>query len=311
MKNRPFGRTFLEIAAIISLTFFLFSCGSGESKESKEKEPSAPTVDITDVDVSALQDVKEAEKIFYSLPSPLESAMLIKSAGAMFDEELLNPTESTSLYSTNKDMALNLGIYTCDLSFASLYDQTQLVINYMSAAKKMAEGLGILDAMDEETINRLEENINNREAIMDIVSETFLNSNSYLEDNEQPAIASMVLVGGWIEGLYIATQLVNMDEFESDKLVVRIIDQKLSIGIMMKLLQDNNEHPAINELISQMTQLKTIFDKINISTTRITTEVDSETDVTILKSKVTSDMTSEVFVELANKVSEIRSSYVK
>ena len=47
-------------------------------------------------------------------------------------------------YVTNKSMALNLGIYTCDLSFASLYEQTQLIIDYMNAAKKMADGLGIL-----------------------------------------------------------------------------------------------------------------------------------------------------------------------
>jgi len=308
MKNRPFGRSFLGIAAILSISLFLFSCGSGTNNN---KEQSSPTVDITQVDESTLQDVKEAERIFYSLPSPLESAMLIKSAGAIFNEELLNPTESTSLYSTNRDMALNLGIYTCDLSFASLYDQTQFVIEYMSAAKKMAEGLGILDAIDEETINRLEENVNNREVIMDIVSETFLNSNSYLEDNEQPAIASMVLVGGWIEGLYIATRLVDMDEYDSNKLVGRIIDQKLSVGIMMKLLEDNNEHPAINEIISQMNGLKAVFDKINISTTRITPEIDNESNVTILKSEVSSDMTPEIFFELASKVSEIRSSYVK
>lgn len=306
MKNRPFGRNISGIAIILFFSLFLFSCGSGQ-----KKEQSAPTVDITEVDESTLQDVKEAEKIFYSLPSPLESAMLIKSAGAKFNEELLNSTESASLYSTNRDMALNLGIYTCDLSFSSLYDQTQLVIEYMSAAKKMADGLGILDAINEETINRLEENVNNREVIMDIVSETFLNSNSYLEDNEQPAIASMVLVGGWIEGLYIATQLVDMDEFDSNKLVGRIIDQKLSVGIMLKLLEDNNEHPAIDELIQQMNNLKAVFDKINISTTKITPEIDRETNVTILKSEVTSDMTAEVFIELASMVSEIRTSYVK
>lgn len=306
MKNRSFGKTFIGIATVLFASLFLYSCGSGN-----KKEPTTPTVDITDIDESTLQDVKEAEKIFYSLPSPLESAMLIKSAGARFNEELLNPVSSASLYSTNRDMALNLGIYTCDLSFSSLYDQTQLVIEYMSAAKKMADGLGILDAINEETINRLEENVNNRDVIMDIVSETFLNSNSYLEDNEQPAIASMVLVGGWIEGLYIATQLVDMDEFDSNKLVGRIIDQKLSVGIMLKLLQDNNEHPAVDELIVQMDALKVVFDKINISTTKITPEIDKETNVTILRSEVTSDMTPEIFVELAAKVAEIRSSYVK
>ncbi len=307
MKNKLFLKSFSGIALLLYLSIFMVSCGSGGDKDTDK----SPALDITEVDESVIQDVKDAEKIFYSLPSPLESAMLIKSAGAQFNEELLNPTDKTSSYSTNRDMALNLGIYTCDLSFSSLYDQTQLVIEYMQAAKKMADGLGILDAINEETINRLEENVNNRDVIMDIVSQTFMNSNSYLEDNEQPAIASMVLVGGWVEGLYIATQLVDMSEFDSNKLVGRIIDQKLSVGIMMKLLDENVGNPAIDEIVKQMNDLKLVFDKIEISTTKITPEIDNETNVTVLKSEVTSNLTPEVFKELSGIVSEIRASYVK
>src|SRR5664279_4739999 len=71
-------------------------------------------------------------------------------------------------YVTNKSMALNLGIYTCDLSFASLYEQTQLIVDYMNAAKKMADGLGILKAIDQSQIDKLEENINNSEVIMGV-----------------------------------------------------------------------------------------------------------------------------------------------
>ena len=306
MKNK-----LLQIAVYLSIAVFTFALLFNSCKSDGKGSGQEVPVEITEISEDLLKDVKEAEKIFYSLPSPLESAILIKSAGAKFSEELLNPTENTSRYTTNKLMALNLGVYTCDLSFSSLYDQTQLVIEYMSAARKMADGLGILDAINEETIDRLEQNINNREVILDIVSETFLNSNSYLSDNEQPAIASIVLVGGWVEGLYIATQLVDLEEFDSDKLVGRIIDQKLSVGIMLQLLRDNNEHPSIPGIIGQMEELKEVFDKINIKTTDIKPEIDKETNVTILRLTVETDMTPEVFFELARKVEEIRSSFVK
>ncbi len=105
-------------------------------------------------------------------------------------------------------MALNLGIYSTDLSYASLFDQTQATLNYINAAKKMADGLEILDAIDEQTISRLEENINNRDVIIDIISETLLNSSSFLEDRGLQATSAVILVGGWVEGLYIATNLV-------------------------------------------------------------------------------------------------------
>jgi hypothetical protein len=295
------------IFAVLMITALLLpGCGSkGKKAESKEPENKV-TVD----NAQAQQDVKQARRIFDALPSPLESAMLIKSAGAKFDKTYLNPIVNADKYTTNRSRALNLGVYTCDLSFASLYDQTQLIIDYMNAAKKMATGLGIMDAINQATIDKLEENINNTEVIMSVVSETFLNSNSYLADNDQPAIASIVLVGGWIEGLYIATQLVDVKDFNGNRLVGTIIDQKLSIQILLNLLENNKENPAIGDLITQMAQLKVAFDKINISTKPIRTEIDKKTNVTILKSEVTTDMSLATFTELTKVVASIRSSFV-
>jgi hypothetical protein len=284
---------------------FLISCKGGK-KAPVEEIP----VTIPQDNAAIMQDIKQAEKIFDALPSPLESAMLIKSAGAKFDENVLNPVTNVNTYVTSKAQALNLGVYTCDLSFASLYEQTQLLINYMNAAKKMADGLGILKAIQQEDIDRLEENINNTEVIMDIVSQTFMNSNSYLEDNDQPATAAMVLVGGWIEGLYISTQLVDMKEFDGNKLVSKIIDQKLSIDILLNLLDRNKGNPAVDELIQEVAKLKAVFDKIKIDTSPVRPEYDPATNTTVLKSEVKSDLTQQVFLELTQVTAQIRNSIV-
>ena len=304
-KNLKIGTGILAVF-IISL-ILISGCRSGGEKGEKKEAGSELTKDIEKVQ----QDIEQAGKIFNALPSPLESAMLIKSAGAPFDRKFLNPIDNTKLYTTTKSRALNLGIYTCDLSFASLYDQTQLIIDYMNAAKKMADGLGILDAINQQTIENLEENINNRDVIMDIISETFLNSNSYLADNDQSAVATIVLVGGWIEGLYIATQLVDLNEFSGNKLVTTIVDQKLSIDILLSLLESSKGNPSVDAMILQFQSLKAIFDKIKITATPIKTEVDKTTNVTILKSEVSTDMTIETFKELSNYVADIRGSYVK
>ena len=206
-KTFKFGFQILVVAFLVFSLMAGCRSGGGSDRDNKASEMNPQDIE------KAQQEIKQAEKIFNALPSPLESAMLIKAADAPFNRAFLNPVESAKQYTTTRSLALNLGIYTCDLSFASLYDQTQLIIDYMNAAKKMADGLGILDAINQETIEKLEENINNREVIMEIVSETFLNSNSSLEDNDQSDIASIVLAGGWIEGLYISTQLVDQQNF--------------------------------------------------------------------------------------------------
>ncbi len=304
--NKKFGIG----SGIVAVLFFgslLVGCKSGGTKPTSEEVP----VTIPQDNKAIYEDIKQAEKIFNALPSPLESAMLIKSAGARFDQNQMNSVKNVNSYMSTKSMALNLGIYTCDLSFASLYEQTQLIIDYMNAAKKMADGLGILKAIEQSTIDRLEENINNSEVIMEIVSETFMNSNSYLEENGQPAVAAMVLVGGWFEGLFISTQLVDMNDFNGNKLVSRIIDQKLSIGILINLLESSKGNPAVDELIAQVNKLKIVFDKISITTSPVRPEYNKQSNTTVLKSEVKTDMTPEVFKELASTVAEIRSTFVK
>ena len=304
--NKKYGICSKILVIVLMFTSLLMGCKSGGTKTTKEDVK----VSVPKENATVVEDIQQAEKIFNALPSPLESAMLIKSAGARFDEALLNPIGNVNSYVTNKSMALNLGIYTCDLSFASLYEQTQLIINYMNAAKKMADELGILKAIEQSQIDKLEENINNSEVIMEIVSETFLNSNSYLSDNGQPAIAAMVLVGGWFEGLYISTQLVDLKEFNGNKLVGRIIDQKLSIDILLNLLESSKGNPAVDDLIVQVKKLKVVFDKISITTSKIRPEFDKVSNMTVLKSEVKTDMTPEVFKELSITVSEIRKTFV-
>ena len=110
-KNRH--TLFVYFLCVFLAPAFFVGCQSGSKK-------AASDVDIEDfiTDDDIFNDIDQAKKIFYSLPTPLETAMLIKSAGAVYDNELLNPLDNVGNYSSNRDMALNLGVYTTDLSFA-------------------------------------------------------------------------------------------------------------------------------------------------------------------------------------------------
>ena len=282
------------------------SCkGKTKGKEAKETEENIS------VDEQTMEQIKSAEKVFNALPTPLEVAQLIKEAGASFDATLLNPVENKSNYTTSKSMALNLGIYVCDLSFASMYDETSLLVNYMESAEDMATGLGIIDAIDETTIEKLEQNINNRDVIMEIVSETFLNSQAYLEDDEQHAVAATIITGGFLEGLYISTHMVDMKSFKGNKLVGTIADQKMSVDDLIRLLETYNDNTAIQELLGPIRELKTIFDKVERSSTPAATKYDNKTGVTEITGAAISEINQETFLAIKAKVAEIRNNFVK
>lgn len=309
MNIKLLYRKSLFVWAIIIATGLIVSCSSDKDKSKDSDE--MVTIDSLEIDEQLIQDVKTVKEIFYSLPSPLETAMILKQAGAKYNEELLNPTDNVSKYVTNKSMALNLGIYTTDLSYASLFDQTQATINYMNAAKKMAEGLGILNAIDEDIVERLEANINNRDVIMDIISETIMNSSSFFEENDRQAMSTIVLVGGWVEGLYIATNLVGPEvDFNNNELINRIVDQKLTLTTIFSLLEENNDSQDVQDILANVNELKAIFDKIEITSSKIEPVKDEETNVTTLKSETTISMSPATYNELKEKVKVIRSNYI-
>ena len=295
------SRSFL---IILVLPIMMFSCNrSGEKNNEVNVDDFASSEGIFD-------DISTAKKIFYSLPSPLETAMLIKNAGAEYNEQLLNPVENADNYTTNKKMALNLGIYTTDLSYASLFDQAQTSINYMNASKKMADNLGILDAIDENTLKKLEDNLGNKQEIMNIISETFMSSSSYLKENNRPAVATVVLIGGWIEGLYLATTLVGDKPIESNKLVDRIVDQRLSYDILLKLIEEYKDSEDISALKVQMSTLDEVMMKIKITSTEIEPVKDEKTNVTTLKVQNEVIITKETFDELTQVVKTLRNDFI-
>ena len=305
----------LRLASVIfllGLSLVNNSCKSGKAKQDKETGLESF---LTEEDI--FDDIDKAKKIFYSLPSPLETAMLLKSAGISYNEQVLNDLGSVDKYSTNKSKAINLGIYTTDLSFASLFDQPQTSLKYMDATKKLANEMGISDAVDEETMNRLKQNLNNRDIVMDVISETFLNTSAYLKENDQQAVAAMVLVGGWVEGLYIGTRMIGNNPVEGNKLVDRIAEQKLSFSIVERMLQDNRknqkgeENRDIIEMINELHALKMAFDKIEVKTSSVKVEEGDAASGSMLKSQTKIKVTPEAFRELQATVQSLRNNFVQ
>lgn len=313
MQHKYFHYHLAGLALVAGLAVMITSCGR-EGGRVRDREVSLEDY-LTEEDI--FDDIDKAKKIFYSLPSPLETAMLLKTAGVDYNEQILNDLGRIEQYTTTKSKAVNLGIYTTDLSFASLFDQAQTSLNYMDGIRRIAVEMGINDAVDDETLRRLEDNLNNRDVVMDIISETFLNSSSYLKENDQQDIAALVLTGGWIEGLYIGTQMAGGGPVEDNELAIRVAEQKLSLSIVERMLEDNKtnasgrENADVVDLISELEPLKAAYDNIEVLTSPSSVETAESEGPAVLKSETKIVITDEAFENLKSVVATLRNNLVQ
>jgi porphobilinogen deaminase len=76
------------------------------------------------------------------------------------------------------------------------------------------------------------------------------------------------------------------------------------------MLEDQKSNPDVAAILTDMNQLKAIYEKITVTTSEISTSKDEETQVTTLKSGTKNNFTLELFAELSAKVEAIRESYI-
>ena len=121
-----------------------------------------------------------------------------------------------------------------------------------------------------------------------------------------------MLVGGWVEGLYIATQLIKSnDQMKPDNpLIKRIVDQKLSLDIVLKLLNEYKEDKDVASVLKDMEMLQQVYNKIDITTTNIQAKEDKSTNITTVDSDSKINISLDTFKELQQKVKDLRTRYI-
>jgi hypothetical protein len=179
--------------------------------------------------------LNRTRNIFYNIPSPMETTALLQKAGAVYNSKILNDVKKVDTYTTASSQALNLGIYGADLSYASVFNHAQESMFYTSCSKKLADRLGVVSAFNDSTLEVIEKNMGDRGALLDVISETYWNVDAYLKENGRDNISALMIAGGWVEGLYIATQVSLTND--SPELRQRIAEQKLSVKTDLRALE--------------------------------------------------------------------------
>jgi len=243
------------------------SCGG----EKKQEEADASE----EFDAASEELNKKVESVIYEIPSPSEIPYIIENTGAEFNPNLVNDEQKFEEYMVSQQKAgFNLGVYATDIGYLSSYGKTQEALNYFDVCMKLSEYLGIQDAIDMELVQRFENNLANTDSLGEIIDQTINNSEKYLQQNERNNIAALVIGGTFIEGLYIATQMI--DTYPKDllpddariailtPLISNVLKQEEPLANMISLLKSvENRGDWVEATINSLEELHETYQTFN------------------------------------------------
>ncbi len=267
----------LTLKALLSLVttallFAMISCGGGAKQAETEK------ADMKTKD----QAFKSVTK--YPIPSAFEVVKLLNKAGASYILSLNNPVENVDKYFTEKSKALNLGVYGANLSYASTYQMKQETMSYLKVSKKLIDDLQISTAFNKDFAEKVEDNIDDNDALIQIITDSFYDTYDYLINEGKDNLSLLVIAGSWIEGLYITSEMAIISKHNNDILKI-IANQKEPLNKLMELMEPVSEDPAIAEVMEMLKPLKAIYDKVEVE-----------------------NITNEQFEQIEKQISEIRTT---
>ncbi len=311
MKNK-----YLSIAAFLMLGGIVFTTSCSETTSEKEIKEHLESDKNEEVEISLEEgiDVNELEissNINYKVPTPNELFSLIKETNLQFDASLLNSVDNLSKYTNPKSQALNFGTYSADLAFISSYEIGTEALKYFKTVRQLTKSLDVSNAFDGTVFKRIEENVSkdNKDSLLVLSNETYYKAFTYLEENGREKALAYIVLGGWIESLYVLTQI---DDFKEGSLLAeKIGDQKLTLENIMGMMTDFQDDTEVMDVLSEFADLDEVFmglEQVEIGAVETTKQDDGKF---VLSGGTKTIVTQSDFDQIKEYVASIRKEIVE
>jgi hypothetical protein len=291
--------TFQSIAiAAFAFSIIGTSCG-GDSENNGN-------VDSQANDTVATESVMTEDMI--GVPSPSDMFEFMKTLGPQSgDGNLLNPIDNEKKYGTKKSQALNLGIYSADLLYASTFDVKDKVLGYFGTCMRMGTTLQVATGLTDKDKERISRNTGNADSLIMVGNDLYLSTFNNLNENGRGTELSLMLAGGWVESVYLSCAMVK--DFEKDKaLANKIADQKFSLDNCIEFMSKNESNEDVASVLVQMKELQAMFNAIGSSKVEAPKQEGKRMKIGGGEKK---EITKEQFEAIKKKVEEIRKSFVE
>ena len=149
----------------------LFSCKNQKGSDDQEK-----------IDIQELEELtKEIEEAVYPLPTSVEVIKMLTELEVGYMVGVSNVTGNVTNYVTSKSKSINLGVYGADLSYATLYNMNQEVINYLDAIRVLANDLSLPQLYSQELYDDIKNNFDDKDQLVNVLTSAFNGTFSFLD----------------------------------------------------------------------------------------------------------------------------------
>jgi hypothetical protein len=239
----------------------------------------------------------------FSIPSPVQTALLIKKAEMPYRKNLPLSTDSLSRFITKEKRALALGMMGADLAYHTVFKDGQAAIKALKAIEQLSVQLNLDKAFDKELVDGFKRNMAFEDSLLRFSGKAYLAADRYLKEDRQEDVSAGVLAGGWIESLYLS---LGESTDKLDPMVAqRVAEQRIALTNLIGLLQQAKTQEA---LVGQLQGLKAELDNVKVTYTFVQPTVDAAKKTTFINSTSSADIPQDALQRIVTKVREIRSS---
>lgn len=241
----------------------LFSCNQ-ENGSSKEPTSIIDSLKMLQDTVKSKPTAK-VEMVISDIPFPFEILDNLKKSNVAFDAQSMNASSNVNKYNKYNSKALSLGVYGADLAYVVTNEQFQQIGAYVKNAKRLADDLNIPFAFNQDMMDQYNKFKENKDSLTRVVYESYNKVDRSLKGDQRVGIAALVVTGSWLEGLYLSTStFVKAEKNEQNKgLYKTIYGQKMSLGIVIKLLSDYKSEAYFADLIKELKEITSAYDKVS------------------------------------------------
>lgn len=202
----------------------------------------------------------------YPLPTSAAVIKMLTELEVGYMIGISNPVENIKKYFSSTKRAINLGVYGADLSYATLYNIQQEVINYLNAIRSLSNELNMSKIYNEELYDKIKQNFDNRDELVKILTSAFNDSYSYLSDNDQQPLALLVVGGAWVEGMYLTTH-VSEAAYQVAGISRVLLEQKKSFELFLEITKPYASDPSVSDFVKLLDPVKKVYEGMGTSLT--------------------------------------------